>query len=211
MNLKQRIKNHIILRSLYVLYKSYFGINKRKFGYCAENAILTPPLFLGNMKNIYLYENTCLASGSFVSATNAKFIVKSNCCIAERLTVHTGNHAMVVGKFCSSITEGNKPEGYDKDVVVESDVWIGCNVTLLSGVHIGRGAIVAAGAVVTKDVLPYSIVGGVPAKFIKFKWNINQILDHESQLYTEEERIPKEKLEFYIKEALYQEEQSKSL
>ena len=77
--------------------------------------------------------------------------------------------------------------------------------------HIGRGAIVAAGAVVTKDVLPYSIVGGVPAKFIKFKWNINQILDHESQLYTEEERIPKEKLEFYIKEALYQDEQSKSL
>ena len=79
--------------------------------------------------------------------------------------------------------------------MVESDVWIGCNVTLLSGVHIGRGAIIAAGAVVTQDVLPYSIVGGVPAKFIKFKWDIKQILEHESILYSTEERISKEELE----------------
>lgn len=193
--LRRKIKNNIILRGLYVFYKSYFGISKRKFGYCADNVILTPPLYLGNMKNIYLYENTCLASNSFISATNAKFIVKSNCSIAERLTVHTGNHASLIGRFCSSITESDKPAGFDKDVTVESDVWIGCNVTLLSGVHIGRGSIVAAGAVVSRDVLPYSIVGGVPAKFIKFKWNIAEILDHESKLYPEEERISREELD----------------
>lgn len=202
MNLKRRIKNNLILRSLYILYKSYFGIRKNKFGYCAENVILTPPLFLGNSKNIYLYENTCLASNSFISAINAKFIVEKNTCIGERLTVHTGNHAMLVGYFCSSITEVDKPKGYDEDVVVESDVWIGCNVTLLSGVHIGRGSIIAAGAVVVNDVLPYSIVGGVPARFIKFKWSIEQILEHELILYSENERISKEMLECNFREKI---------
>lgn len=52
-------------------------------------------------------------------------------------------------------------------VVVEDDCWIGTNVTLLSGVRVGRGSIVAAGAVVTRDVPPWSIVGGVPARVLK--------------------------------------------
>lgn len=202
MNLKRRIKNNLILRGLYTFSKSYFGIRKSKFGYCADNVILTPPLLLGNAKNIYLYENTCLASNSFISAINAKFIVKKNTCIGERLTVHTGDHAMLVGRFCSSITETDKPKGYDEDVIVESDVWIGCNVTLLSGVHIGRGSIIAAGAVVVKDVLPYSIVGGVPARFIKFKWSIEQILEHELILYPEKECISKEMLEYNFRKTL---------
>ena len=52
-------------------------------------------------------------------------------------------------------------------VVIEDDVWIGRNVVILPGITIHKGSIVGAGAVVTKDVEPYSIVGGVPAKFIK--------------------------------------------
>lgn len=55
-------------------------------------------------------------------------------------------------------------------VVIGNDVWIDANVVILPGVHIGDGAIVAAGAVVTKDVEPYSIVGGVPAKHIKYRF-----------------------------------------
>ena len=60
-------------------------------------------------------------------------------------------------------------------VVIGNDVWIGSNVLLLPGVHIGDGAVVAAGAVVTKDVSPYSIVGGVPAKEIKKRFSDEQI------------------------------------
>ena len=79
---------------------------------------------------------------------------------ADNLTVRTGNHDMIVGRFSRTITNAEKKKDLDKDVIVEEDVWIGCNVTLLSGVTIGRGAIVAAGAVVTRCMPPYSIVGG---------------------------------------------------
>ncbi len=54
-----------------------------------------------------------------------------------------------------------------KKVTVEDDVWLGRNVLVMPGVKIGRGSIVAAGAVVTRDVPEYKIVGGVPAKIIK--------------------------------------------
>jgi len=52
-------------------------------------------------------------------------------------------------------------------VIIEDDVWIGSNALILPGVHIGKGAIIGAGAVVTKDVLPYTIVAGVPARTIR--------------------------------------------
>jgi acetyltransferase-like isoleucine patch superfamily enzyme len=52
-------------------------------------------------------------------------------------------------------------------VIIESDCWIGANVTILAGVHIGRGCIIGAGAVVTHDIPPYSVAVGVPAKVIK--------------------------------------------
>lgn len=114
---------------------------------------------------------------------------------AEGLRVSTGNHAMIVGRFYRTIKENEKPNGYDKDVIVEEDVWIARNVTLLPGVTVGRGAIVGAGAVVNKDVPPYCVVGGVPAKPIKFKWTIDQILEHESILYPENTRFSREELE----------------
>lgn len=56
------------------------------------------------------------------------------------------------------------------DIIIDDDVWIGYGATILSGVHIGQGAVVAAGAVVTKDVPPYAIVGGIPAKVIKYRF-----------------------------------------
>lgn len=67
-------------------------------------------------------------------------------------------------------------EGISKgDIIVDDDVWIGFRSTILSGVHIGQGAIVAAGSVVTKDVPPYAIVGGIPAKVIKYRFSPEMI------------------------------------
>ena len=62
-------------------------------------------------------------------------------------------------------------EGSKLAVEIGNDVWIGYGATILAGVRIGDGAIIAAGAVVTKDVEPYEIVGGVPAKHIRYRFN----------------------------------------
>lgn len=62
------------------------------------------------------------------------------------------------------------------NIIVDDDVWIGFGATIMSGVHIGQGAIIAAGAVVTKDVEPYAIYAGVPAKKIKMRFD-KKIID----------------------------------
>lgn len=66
-------------------------------------------------------------------------------------------------------------EAISKGDIIVDDVWFGGDATIMSGVHIGKGAVIAAGAVVTKDVPPYAIVGGVPAKIIKYRFNENVI------------------------------------
>lgn len=59
---------------------------------------------------------------------------------------------------------------YNKKITIGNDVWIGARAIILPGVTIGDGAVVAAGAIVTKDIPPYAIVGGVPAKIIKYRF-----------------------------------------
>ena len=58
---------------------------------------------------------------------------------------------------------------YDASIVVEDDVWIGHGATIMPGVHVGRGAVIGAGAVVKRDIPPYSIAVGIPARIIKYR------------------------------------------
>lgn len=177
------------------MYRDYFGsCNRKRFGYIADDVTLIPPLRISNPENVFLYGDNSLKNADIMT-THARFIMKPHAGSAEGLRVTTGNHAMIVGRFYRSITDAEKPEGLDKDIIVESDAHIGRNVTLLCGVTIGRGAIVGAGSVVTKDVPPYCVVGGVPANPIHFKWTIDQILEHEAALYPESERFTREELE----------------
>lgn len=174
-----------------------FGLGKfnpKRWGYFGGGITLDVNNIISNPENVYLYGNNGLKQ-AIILTTNAKFIMKKNSGSAYGLKVVTGNHARIVGIPYRNITESIKPKGLDMDVVVEEDVWIGINVTLLAGVTIGRGATVAAGAVVSKSMPPYCVCGGVPAKFIKFYWTIDQILEHESKLYTEEERYSRQQLE----------------
>lgn len=95
-------------------------------------------------------------------AANLK--VKNDVLIAGRVSFIGGNDH----KFNTpGRTIWSSPRGEDKDIRIEDDVWVGNGCTLLGGITIGKGAIIAAGAVVTKDVPPCEIWGGVPAKKIK--------------------------------------------
>jgi acetyltransferase-like isoleucine patch superfamily enzyme len=72
--------------------------------------------------------------------------------------------------------------GRGLQVIVEEDVWIGFGAVLLTGVTVGRGAIVAAGSVVTRDVPPYAVVGGNPARTLAMRFTPEEIVEHERLL-----------------------------
>ena len=149
--------------------------------------------------NLIMEEHCGLGPGAKILNLRAKFIMKKYSFSGPDIMVITGNHMTLIGVPMKFIDDKMKDQldinhEFDKDVVVDEDVWLGARSILLSGVHIGRGCIVSAGAVVTKDAPPYSIVGGVPAKVIKFRWTIDEILEHESKVYPIEERLSAEYL-----------------
>jgi acetyltransferase-like isoleucine patch superfamily enzyme len=108
--------------------------------------------------------NTYISSSAFIRS--AKSIeIGNNCAISWNVTIMDSDfHDYKVNGIIQENT---------KEVIIEDNVWIGNNVIVLKGVHIGKNAIVAAGSVVTKDVDPFSAVGGNPAKRIKS--NVNPI------------------------------------
>lgn len=177
------------------LYSHYVkNLDRTRFGFIADDVALTPPLILSHPENIFLYGDNGLKNAT-IYADSAKFIMKKHSGAAEGLRVSTANHAMILGRFYRTIKQSEKPKIKIDDIIIESDVWIGRNVTILSGVHIGRGCTVGAGAVVSKSLPPYCVAVGVPAKPIKFKWSIEEILQHEQQLYDPNERFTREELE----------------
>lgn len=86
-----------------------------------------------------------------------------NCLISQGVSIIASNHSSHPG-----LPIQQQPWRKDRfGIIIEDDVWIGANATILPGVHIGSGAIIAAGAVVNHDVAPNTIVAGVPARFLK--------------------------------------------
>jgi acetyltransferase-like isoleucine patch superfamily enzyme len=77
-------------------------------------------------------------------------------------------------------------------IVIGDDVWVGYGATVLSGVKIGRGAIIASGAVVTKDIPPYAIAAGMPASVISKRFTLDEIEQHEMKLYGKTLTLPSE-------------------
>lgn len=187
----------LMFRALRDFSSMYYVDWRQKLGYCHKTASIGNPTRIVGPQNVYMYEDTAIKKALIMTPTK-KFIMKKHSGAAAGLVVATGNHMRVVGRFYHSIKEEEKVKGYDNDVIVEEDCWMGTNVVLLQGVTVRRGTTVAAGAVVNKSTLPYSVVGGIPAKVIKVYWTIDQIMEHEKQLYPENERYTREQLEeFY--------------
>ena len=158
-----------------------FQFSRYRFGLMEGSISL--PCKLSGTENIYIDEFSSFGPNATLYSTAAKLTVKKHVVIGPNVTIITGDHDYYVGTWIDSLPEETKSDGWDADVIIEEDVWIGSNVTILKGVTIGRSSIIAAGSVVTKDVAPYSIVGGVPAKFIKMKWNSEEIKKHDGLLF----------------------------
>ncbi len=175
-------------------------LEKKQLGACGKNVVVMYPnklkksMFLGNDVNIY--EN-----GTFIIGPHGKFIMKDHSGASQNLTVITGNHKHIVGVFNKTVTMERLNDD-ESTITVEEDVRIGANVTLLHGVTLGRGCRIGACAVVTKDIPPYSIAVGNPAKVIKFIFTPEQILRHEEKLYDEAERLNVEFVKEYQKSYL---------
>jgi len=108
------------------------------------------------------------------------------CSLAEDITVYLGNGIGHDSTFISTYPFGyinqhqfpnvnNNSKNTNGNVVIGNDVWISEHVTIMSGVTVGDGSIIAANSHVIKDVEPYSIVGGNPAKLIKYRFTQEQI------------------------------------
>ena len=183
-HLAHRFKIKYINRPLY----------KSCLGYCGKNVDLRLDRNPGSLSRVFMYDNTNIYSGFRFISVSGKFILMKNSGAAAGLTVITGNHQRKFGVFLKDIS-GQHENDIEKDVIVEDDVWIGTNVTLLSGVRIGRAATIGAGSVCSKSVPPYAIVMGNPAKVVGFKFTPKEILEHEKILYNPEDRLPIEVLE----------------
>lgn len=133
-------------------------------------------IFASNIgKHTYVQKNTTI-----INTDVGKF-----CSIASNVSIGPGIHKLDAVSTHPSFYLKNTPlikSFSDKDyfesskkTIIGHDVWIGEGVIIIDGITIGTGAVIAAGSVVTKEVPPYAIVGGVPAKVIKYRFNQTEI------------------------------------
>ncbi len=137
---------------------------------------------------ISIGDDVFIGPGAHFFAMVSEIRIGNKVMFGPNVTIRGGNHnTSVVGSYMFDV-KVKRPDN-DQPVIIEDDVWVGCNVTILKGVTIGRGAVIAAGAVVTRSVPPYAIAGGVPSKVLKFRWTVEEILEHERRLYPAERRL----------------------
>lgn len=118
---------------------------------------------IGNAQNFKIDRTSHLKSGTFIEAQGGVTIGRYFH-VGRGLTIFSGNHDY---ESAESIPYGNT--SILKPVVIEDFVWCGANVTILPGVTIGEGAVIGAGSLVTHDVPKYAVIGGNPAKVIKYR------------------------------------------
>ncbi|WP_125574506.1 CatB-related O-acetyltransferase [Levilactobacillus huananensis] len=146
-------ENNILIRSDMASLKAHYGKNVRVY----PGTIVTEDVSIGDES--YVNRNSSLENCE----------IGKYCSISEGVFISTWEHnykAVSTHPFAES--EEFRKRKRDK-VIIGNDVWIGLRAIVMEGVHIGDGAVIGAGAVVTKNVMPYEIVGGIPAKHIKWR------------------------------------------
>lgn len=141
---------------------------KKSFAACGDNVTLGRRFEIAGESNISMGHDVYLGPGATLLTTRAKIRLGNYVMSGPNLTIITGDHRSdILDKPMMVLEESDKIPENDQDVVIEDDVWLGSSVTVLKGVRISSHCIVAAGAVVTKNVEPeFSIWGGCPANMI---------------------------------------------
>jgi acetyltransferase-like isoleucine patch superfamily enzyme len=189
-----------ILSSIHLLIsKSYDRVlmyaYRSQFASCGSNVHFYPAQSYFFYKTIEIGNNVYIGPGAMFLASDSSIIIKDKVLFGPKVSIIGGNHSThIIGKLMFDYKIPDKLAADDQPVIIETDVWVGCGSYILNGVHVGRGAIIAAGAIVTKEVPPYAVVGGVPAKLIKYRWSVEDILEHEKMIYGPEDRLLKEEL-----------------
>lgn len=181
---------------------------KKEFGYCGDNTVLQYPIRISSIKDVFVDYNVKLSSGlHIINAPGEEVHIKKFSVLAADCTIVTNSHrsTVTIPQFLLGVSHINDKSA---NVIIHEDVWVGANVTILAGVELGRGCIVSANSLVTKSVPPYALVVGSPARVVKKKFSIDQILEHEKSLYPENERYRREDLvrlfaEYYTDKAVY--------
>jgi len=163
---------------VYYSFAKHLPSSAHKFGLWAlpVRRFICRRIFKYAGKNINVEKGAYFGDGSEIEIGNYSGI-GVNCMICGPVKI--GNDVMI-GPDVIILTQNHKFDRFNipmwqqglyspEPVVISDDVWIGARVIILPGIHIGNGAIVGAGAVVTKDVAEYAIAGGNPAKVIKFR------------------------------------------
>jgi virginiamycin A acetyltransferase len=199
MNLIRYIINVLVISQIYN-YRAFVQkrLIKKKFPLAIidSKATITKDVILGDHVkiggNVLIRGNIHIGKGSFINGPSHISCSQSNsivigafCSIADFVYIINGSHNLntlstyhsATGFYSNSFDIENK----NKSIIIGNDVWIGAHSVILEGVIIGDGAVIAAGSVVTKDVETYSIVGGVPAKLIRKRFD-EQIIEKLQQL-----------------------------
>ena len=126
------------------------------FGARGSNVILGTGSIICGGKNIYVGNDVYIGPQALIYTTLAKVYIGNKVVIGPKVSIISGDHRTdVIGSYMADVRE-KLPEN-DRDIIIEDDVWIGANVCIFKGVKIGKGSIIAGGAVVIKDIPNYSV------------------------------------------------------
>ena len=141
---------------------------KMSFKSCGHNVVIGRYFDVSNIRRVSIGNNTSIGSRAIFLCSRADIEIGSYVMTGPNVTIITGDHRLdIKGKKMIEVKDKDKLPENDQPVIIEDDVWLGANVTILKGVTIGEGSVVDAGAVVCNNIEPYSIYAGVPAKLIK--------------------------------------------